>query len=252
MNPQPNPGPSIPAVNTFTRRSFMKTSALTVGAVALLSQGKALGDGVVDSSSEWWDMNCAGPSIGEDISFASYSDPSGENAWTVRFEFKVQTNKLEDPPEVGYNSIGFTHTAILSMYEGNNNDPVLGSAIAFNYYELDCDPASGTMFSLGRQILQSFPPQAPPCFSSATEVEWPAGENTPKYKFKLKVNVKTPTIEGLGLKWARITGVFSGTIDIYGPAGILLKTIDLPFEEIGGESGNLDASIANFFIAKKH
>ena len=51
MNPQPNPGPSIPAVNTFTRRSFMKTSALTVGAVALLSQGKALGDGVSGNNS---------------------------------------------------------------------------------------------------------------------------------------------------------------------------------------------------------
>ena len=51
MNQQTNPVQSTPAVSTFTRRSFMKTSALTVGAVALLSQGRALADGGGNSSS---------------------------------------------------------------------------------------------------------------------------------------------------------------------------------------------------------
>lgn len=248
----PNPGPSNPTVNIFTRRSFMKTSALTVGAVALLSQGTALAVEGAASSSIWWDMNCASPSIGEDISYASFSDPSGNNAWALRFEFKVQTNKLQDPPEAGYNSIGFTHTAILSMFEGNNDEPVLGSAIAFNYYELNCDPANGAMFSLGRQVVQSVPPQIPPCSSSVTEVEWPKDEGAPKYLIKLKVWVGTPIIEGLGLQWARFTGVFSGTIDIYGPDGFLLNSIDLPAEEIEGEIGQLTASIVNFFIGTQH
>ncbi|MEI7912971.1 MAG: hypothetical protein WCK77_25400, partial [Verrucomicrobiota bacterium] len=37
----------------FTRRTFMKTTALTIGAVALLSQGRALADGGGSSSVPW-------------------------------------------------------------------------------------------------------------------------------------------------------------------------------------------------------
>jgi hypothetical protein len=48
MNAKPDASDSAvetPAVKPFTRRTFMKTSALTIGAVAMLSQGKALGEG---------------------------------------------------------------------------------------------------------------------------------------------------------------------------------------------------------------
>lgn len=53
-----------PAVNLFTRRTFMKTSALTVGAVALLSQGRALATEGGESSSVAMEfrMACTNPS----------------------------------------------------------------------------------------------------------------------------------------------------------------------------------------------
>lgn len=55
--------PSDPATDFITRRDFMKKSALTVGAITILSQGIGLAAGLGLSS--WWDMKCIAPDASE-------------------------------------------------------------------------------------------------------------------------------------------------------------------------------------------
>lgn len=59
MTPNPDQSESTtPAVTSFTRRTFLKTSALTVGAVAVLSQGRAMADENDISSSIFHKHKC--------------------------------------------------------------------------------------------------------------------------------------------------------------------------------------------------
>jgi hypothetical protein len=89
MNPQSNQSPTglsvgNPAVNLFTRRTFMKTSALTVGAVALLSQGRALAVDGGDSSSDGMLLICIDEPA--NVSF--------DNAWPATWEGAIRSRNI--------------------------------------------------------------------------------------------------------------------------------------------------------------
>ncbi len=83
LTTQPTVVPTA-AVNPFTRRTFMKTSALTVGAVTLLSKGTALAEEGTGSSSGGLLLVCI-----DEPANASFN-----NAWPSTWKSAVRSQKI--------------------------------------------------------------------------------------------------------------------------------------------------------------
>ncbi|MEI7912108.1 MAG: hypothetical protein WCK77_20945 [Verrucomicrobiota bacterium] len=196
-------------MTTFTRRTFMKTTALTIGAVALLSQGRALADGGGGSSSSiWWDMHCTDPQTAENVVNSQVFDDPFASAWGVGFELILETLKVADSPGVYYNTVDFTHTCIVRAFNNANND-FLGQALANSSYTVNCDGSSGILSSTRRINMLSSPATSPPCSTSDTIFVFNG------YTFKLRAKVSEPNITGIGTREAHFDGIFSGTADVY-------------------------------------
>ncbi|MEI7912105.1 MAG: twin-arginine translocation signal domain-containing protein [Verrucomicrobiota bacterium] len=133
-------------MNLITRRTFMKTTALTIGAVALLSQGRALADGGGGSSSSVsWKMWCSEPSLEDSIRYVvegPFVIPKigGGNA-TLDVSVRLETKAADNPSWVDpYNFIEFSQL-------GEVRAQVIGGTEDYSPYYCDfqvlCDQDTG-------------------------------------------------------------------------------------------------------------
>jgi hypothetical protein len=158
--------PSDPATDFITRRDFMKKSALTVGAITILSQGIGLAAGLGLSS--WWDMKCIAPdaSEGDKNKFitAEMTDPTSFNAV---FDLILATDKTADAASAdGYHETipPFTHDFSLNMTSGGQLSHVSGkntfkakcekssNVILSSFLSSDSNPTSGTSITSNHQV----------------------------------------------------------------------------------------------------
>lgn len=125
------------ATDFITRRDFMKRSALTVGAITLLSQGIGLASGTGGSS--WWDMRCVSPQPGFESDFeADVTILPGMQDFTS-FDLKLETFQLADPPDTCYNFASFLHEFALRVSCGTTDSLNYG----FNRYDAMCNIDTG-------------------------------------------------------------------------------------------------------------
>lgn len=128
MNTTDNPSNPLPTSNGLTRRSFMKKSALTVGAVAILGQGIGLAIEDGGSGNGSYRMKCNYPSAEDMTQYTTkvIRIPQGTTPETyvdATIDMDAFTTKGKDPDgeSEGYLVCAYSSGVAINIYASTNN-----------------------------------------------------------------------------------------------------------------------------------
>jgi hypothetical protein len=168
---------SDPATDFITRRDFMKKSALTVGAITLLSQGIGLASGTGGASS-WWDMRCDAPAVFHDI-VGDDLEYTLKGCDETIYHVDLLTTKLADEEGVGYHNCSFEHRFALWVFSAGTSAHVAG----YTTFESQCNVNTGEITTVHCR-LSSDPIEVGDSFSTSKNVTIGG-----LYDIKLTINV---------------------------------------------------------------
>lgn len=141
--------------NFITRRDFMKKSALTVGAITLLSQGIGLAAGSGGSSSgssDLWDMKCVAPPQSLTVPTQAVQTTLPLPFYAI-FDLIITSNKAADDPSADcYNTTNVQHEFTFGITANGVTDPINGTSAPYgvhgkNVFTADCDEDFGIITS---------------------------------------------------------------------------------------------------------